>query len=61
MARNLSSVRYPLFFLGLFIIEIGGLLYHFYSIPLNELVSFAVIGFVVYFISIAAPWSSNKH
>jgi hypothetical protein len=61
MARNLSSVRYPLFFVGLFIIEIGGLLYHFLKIPVNELVVFAAVGFIVYFLSIAAPWSSNKH
>lgn len=61
MARNLSSVRYPLFFLGLFTIEIGGLLYHFLGIPLNELAVFAAIGFIVYFLSIAAPWSTKKH
>lgn len=60
MARNLSSVRYPLFFVGLFIIEIGGLLYHFLNIPLNELVAFAAIGFVIYFLSMAVPWSTKK-
>lgn len=61
MARNLSSVRYPLFFLGLFIIEVGGLLYHFIGIPENELVVFAAVGFIVYFVSLAAPWSRKQH
>ncbi len=61
MAKNLSSVRYPLFFLGLFIIEVGGLLYHFLNISENDLVAFAAIGFIVYFISLAAPWSRKQH
>lgn len=61
MARNLSSVRYPLFFVGLFIIEIGGLLYHFLNIPLNDVVVFAAVGFIVYFLAIVVPWSSKKH
>ncbi len=61
MARNLSSVRYPLFFLGLFIIEIGGLLYHFLNISENDVVVFATVGFIVFFLSLAVPWSTNKH
>lgn len=55
MFESITSVRYPLFFLGLFIIEIGGLLYHFLGISENALVVFAALGFIVYFISIALP------
>lgn len=58
---NLSSVRYPLFFLGLLTIEIGGLLYHFLNIPLNVVAIFAAVGFIVYFISLAVPWSRKNH
>lgn len=55
MLENITSARYPLFFVGLFIIEIGGLLYHFVGISENEVVAFAVIGFIIYFLSIAIP------
>lgn len=58
---NLSSVRYPLFFLGLFLIEVGGLLYHFLNLSENNLVMFAAVGFIIYFISLAAPWSKKHH
>lgn len=61
MARkNLSSVRYPLFFGGLFIIEIGGLLYHFLHVSLSTLTAFAAAGFVVYLLSLVAPWSTKN-
>lgn len=58
--RNLSSVRYPLFFGGLFIIEIGGLLYHFLNISVTDLTAFAAVGFIVYFLSIVVPWSRKQ-
>lgn len=60
MLENISSVRYPLFFVGLFIIEIGGLLYHFLGISENAVVAFAVVGFIVYFLSIAIPRPNKK-
>lgn len=60
MARNLSSVRFPLFFLGLLIIEVGGLLYHFLNISETSLALFAAIGFIVYLSSIAVPWSKKQ-
>jgi hypothetical protein len=60
MARNMSSVRFPLFFLGLFMIEVGGLLYHFMNISENLLVMFAAIGFIIYLISLVAPWSKKQ-
>lgn len=58
--RNLSSVRYPLFFGGLFIIEVGGLLYHFLNVSLGILTAFAAVGFIVYFLSIVVPWSTTN-
>lgn len=61
MAKNLSSVRYPLFFLGFLIIEIGGLLYHFLHLSEDNLVIFVAVGFIVYFLSLAAPWSRKSH
>ncbi len=60
MTRNLSSVRFPLFFLGLLVIEVGGLLYHFMNIPENFLVMFAAVGFIIYLISLVAPWSKKQ-
>ena len=55
--RNLSSVRYPLFFAGIFLIELGGLLFHFLKIPIVDVAVFAALGFLIYFLSIAVPWS----
>ena len=55
--RNLSSVRYTLFFAGIFLIELGGLLFHFLKIPIVDVAVFAALGFVIYFLSIAVPRS----
>lgn len=58
---NYSRLRYPLFFGGLFLIEIGGLLYHFLSGPkgftVMDLVPFAVVGFLIYLASLFVPRS----
>ncbi len=60
MARNMSNMRFPLFFFGLLIIEIGGLLYHFLNISETDVVLFATVGFIIYLISLAAPWSKKN-
>ncbi|MEM0158626.1 MAG: hypothetical protein QW812_03850 [Thermoplasmataceae archaeon] len=56
---NYSRLRYPLFFGGLFLIEIGGLLFHFlsgsHSFSVYDVVPFAVVGFVIYLASLFVP------
>ena len=55
--KDMSKIRYPLFFLGLFIIEIGGLLYKFDNLKPMDIVPFAVVGFIIYLVALAVPWA----
>lgn len=54
---DLGKVRYPLFFLGLIIIEIGGVLYKYEGLKPLDIVPFAVAGFLIYLIALIVPWS----
>lgn len=54
---DLGKVRYPLFFLGLLIIEIGGVLYKYEGLKPLDIVPFAVAGFLIYLIALIVPWS----
>ncbi|MHB1492275.1 MAG: hypothetical protein ACYCSG_04865 [Thermoplasmataceae archaeon] len=47
--------RYPLFFLGLFIIELGGLAYRFMSFSIQDVEIFAVVGFLIFLSSLITP------
>ncbi len=50
-----SSWRYPLFFLGLFLIELGGLYYKFISANVTNTEYFVITGFVVFLLSLIIP------
>ena len=47
--------RYPLFFLGLFLIEIAGLSYKFLSLQVQSVEAFVIVGFVIFLFSIGMP------
>ncbi|WP_393971774.1 hypothetical protein OXIME_000357 [Oxyplasma meridianum] len=49
-----SRYRYPLFALGLFLIELGGLLLYFLKIPMYGVEIFAIIGFIIFLSSFLA-------
>jgi hypothetical protein len=49
-----SRYRYPLFALGLFLIELGGLLLYFLKIPMYGVEIFAIVGFLVFLSSFLA-------
>lgn len=55
--KDLGKIRYPLFFLGLFVIEIGGILYKFEHLKPIDIVPFAVVGFLIYLTALAVPWA----
>ena len=55
--NDLGKIRYPLFFLGLLIIEIGGVLYKFEGLKPLDMVPFAVAGFIIYLMALVVPWS----
>lgn len=55
--KDLGKVRYPLFFLGLLIIEAGGVLYKYEGLKPLDIVPFAVAGFLIYLIALIVPWS----
>jgi hypothetical protein len=50
-----SRWRYPLFFLGILIIEIGGLYYKFISANVTNTAYFAVVGCILFVLSIILP------
>ncbi|SIM44361.1 succinate dehydrogenase/fumarate reductase subunit D [Cuniculiplasma divulgatum] len=50
-----SAWRYPLFFLGLFLIEIGGVYYKFIAQNLTNTEYFVIAGFVIFLISLITP------
>ena len=50
-----SAWRYPLFFMGLFLIEIGGIYYKFIAQNLSNTEYFVIAGFVIFLISLITP------
>ncbi|MGP6220169.1 hypothetical protein [Caldiplasma sukawensis] len=50
-----SAYRYPFFFLGLLLIEIGGLYYKFVSADVMNTAYFVIVGFVIFLLSLAIP------
>ncbi len=51
-----SAWRYPLFFLGLFLIEMGGLYYKFIQgATITGTVYFVIVGFIIFLISVLTP------
>ena len=50
-----AGYRYPFFFLGLFIIELGGLAYKFLSFTIQDVEIFAVVGFLIFLFSLITP------
>ncbi|MHB8360713.1 MAG: hypothetical protein ACYDAO_00840 [Thermoplasmataceae archaeon] len=50
-----ASYRYPLFFLGLFIIELGGLGYRFLSLTIPNVEAMAAVGFIIFLSSLIIP------
>ncbi len=50
-----SRWRYPLFFLGILIIEIGGFYYKFVSQNVTNTAYLAAVGFIIFLISIFLP------
>ncbi|MHB1440700.1 MAG: hypothetical protein ACYCSO_06560 [Cuniculiplasma sp.] len=56
MGKYMKSVwRYPLFFLGLFIIELGGLYYKFIASNITNTEYFVVVGFIIFLVSLITP------
>ncbi|MCL4412690.1 MAG: hypothetical protein M1526_04980 [Candidatus Thermoplasmatota archaeon] len=49
-----SRFKYPLFFLGLLIMEMAGLLFKFEHIPGDEVEGLVISGFLIFLFSIAA-------
>ncbi len=49
-----SRYRYPLFFLGIFIMEIAGVLYKFIDLGKMDAVGIVVVGFLLFAFSILA-------
>ncbi len=54
-----TSIRYPLFFIGVMVMAIGGNLYKFTSFPLEGVQSMVAIGFVIFVLSML-PGSKKK-
>jgi hypothetical protein len=50
-----SKYRYPLFFLGIFIMELGGLFYKFVTQNVTDVEYFVIPGFLIFLISLATP------
>ena len=50
-----SKYRYPLFFLGIFLVELGGLYYKFVSANVTDTEYFVIPGFVIFLISLITP------
>ncbi len=50
-----SRARYPMFFTGIFLIELGGLLLHFAKLSLLGTEIFAAVGFLVFLASFLIP------
>ena len=50
-----ASLRYPLFFLGILLIEMGGLYYKFVSQNVTNTAYFVIVGFIVFLLSIVTP------
>lgn len=50
-----SRARYPMFFFGIFLIELGGLLLHFAKLSMLGTEIFAAVGFLVFLASFLVP------
>lgn len=54
-----TGIRYPLFFIGVMLMAIGGNLYKFTSFPLHGLQAMIGIGFAIFVISMV-PYGKKK-
>ncbi len=50
-----SKYRYPLFFLGIFLVELGGLFYKFVTASVTDAEYFVIPGFIIFLISLITP------